>query len=74
MSDYVDVLQGDAKKLVPKIAKKQKGKFDLVFEDVGDKSIYVDLLEHCIDALRVGGYLIADNTLWQRACCRPLRK
>ena len=73
VSDYVEVLQGDAKKLVPKIARKQRAKFDLVFEDVGDKSIYVDLLEHCISALRVGGYLIADNTLWGSRVADPLQ-
>ena len=61
--DCVDILQGDAKEIVPEIAEKQKGKFDVVFLDVGDKSIYVDLLEPCIDAIRVGGYLIADNVL-----------
>ena len=64
LSDFVDTRLGDAKDIVPKIAEKQKGRFDVVFEDVGDKSIYVDLLEPCIDALRVGGYLIADNSLW----------
>ncbi|MGA2875504.1 MAG: O-methyltransferase [Nitrososphaerales archaeon] len=63
VSDSVEILQGDAKEIVPKIAEKQKGRFDVVFLDVGDKSIYVDLLEPCIDAIRVGGYLIADNTL-----------
>ncbi|HVB13115.1 MAG TPA: O-methyltransferase [Nitrososphaerales archaeon] len=71
VADNVKVLQGDAKEIVPKIAKKQKGRFDVVFEDVGDKSIYVDLLEPCIDALRVGGYLIADNSLWSGRVALP---
>ncbi|MHB1869128.1 MAG: O-methyltransferase [Nitrososphaerales archaeon] len=71
VADSVTVLQGDAKEIVPKIAKKQKGRFDVVFEDVGDKSIYVDLLEPCIDALRVGGYLIADNSLWSGRVAIP---
>ena len=48
--DCVDILQGNAKEIVPEIAEKQKGRFDVVFLDVGDKSIYVDLLEPCIDA------------------------
>lgn len=63
VSDCVEILQGNAKEIVPKIADKQSGRFDVVFLDVGDKSIYVDLLEPCVDSLRVGGYLIADNTL-----------
>jgi len=71
VADTVKVLQGDTKEIVPKIVKKQKGRFDVVFEDVGDKSIYVDLLEPCIDALRVGGYLIADNSLWSGRVALP---
>ena len=71
LSDNVETLHGDAKEIVPKIAEKQKGRFDVVFEDVGDKSIYVDLLKPCIDALRVGGYLIADNSLWSGRVALP---
>lgn len=60
---YVEVKVGDGRSLVPEISKKNPGSLDLVFLDVGDKTLYVDLLNHCIDALRVGGFLIADNTL-----------
>ncbi|MGH2638812.1 MAG: O-methyltransferase [Rhabdochlamydiaceae bacterium] len=60
----VKVILGDAREIVPRVSKEQRGKFDLVLLDVGDKSIYVELLEPLIDAIRVGGYLIADNTLW----------
>jgi len=59
----VEIMAGDARSLVPEIAKKNPGGFDLVFLDFGDKSAYVDLLNCCIDALRVGGFLIADNTI-----------
>ncbi len=64
---YVEIMAGDARSLVPEIAKKNPGFFDLVFLDVGDKTLYVDLLNYCIDALRVGGFLIADNTLFGAA-------
>lgn len=64
VSDYVEILPGEARRIVPEISRKNKGKFDVVFLDVGDKKLYVDLLEPCISALRVGGFLIADNTLW----------
>ncbi len=60
---YVEVKVGDGRSLVPEISKKNPGSLDLVFLDVGDKTVYVDLLNHCIDALRTGGFLIADNTL-----------
>ncbi len=54
---------GDGRSLVPKIAKENPRSFDLVFLDVGDNTLYVDLLNYCIEALRMGGFLIADNTL-----------
>lgn len=68
---YVETISGDARSLVPEIAKKNPGFFDLVFLDVGDKSVYVDLLNCCIDALRVGGFLIADNTVFGGSVAFP---
>ncbi len=37
--------------------------FDLAFID-GDKRIYLDYYQLVMKHLRVGGYIIADNTLW----------
>ncbi|MDE6382279.1 MAG: O-methyltransferase [Muribaculaceae bacterium] len=37
--------------------------FDLVFMDA-DKRRYADYYEACLPLLRPGGYIIADNTLW----------
>ena len=68
---YVEIMAGDARSVVPEIAKKNPGFFDLVFLDVGDKTLYVDLLNDCIHALRVGGFLIADNTLWGWSVATP---
>jgi caffeoyl-CoA O-methyltransferase len=65
LSNSVEIQVGDARTLVPKIAKSNAGKYDMVFIDVGDKTLYADLLEDCVVALRRGGYLIADNTLWK---------
>ena len=46
------------------IMKKWNGPtFDLVFMDA-DKRQYVDYLNACLPLLRHGGYIIADNTLW----------
>jgi predicted O-methyltransferase YrrM len=64
VDEYVELVAGDGRSLVPEIAKKNPEFFDLVFLDVGDKTVYLDLLDHCIDALRVGGFLVADNTLF----------
>ena len=64
LDKYVDIIAGDARAIVPEFVRKNNGAFDVVFLDVGDKTLYVDLLDSCISALRVGGFLIADNTLW----------
>lgn len=65
IADSVEIVTGDARKEVPRILKSLKETLDVVFLDVGDKSLYVDLLEDGIQLLRSGGYLIADNTLWK---------
>jgi len=65
IADSVEIVTGDARKEVPRIVKSSRENLDVVFLDVGDKSLYVDLLEDSIRLLRLGGYLIADNTLWK---------
>jgi predicted O-methyltransferase YrrM len=65
ISDSVEIISGDARVELPKIIKSKAGGFDVVFLDVGEKGLYVDLLEGCVKALRVGGFLLADNTLWR---------
>ena len=55
----VDVMIGDAGRLVAKVA----GPFDLVFQD-GSKQLYGPTLERLIELLRPGGLLVTDNVLW----------
>ena len=50
---------GDALKVVPQLGLT----FDLIFLD-GEKREYPDYYTHLMDFLKPGGYLIADNTLW----------
>ncbi len=64
LEGIVEIILGDARKIVPNIAKSRSGSFDIVFLDVGEKTLYVDLLQPCLDLIRPGGFLIADNTLW----------
>lgn len=64
LSKYVEIIGGNARAIVPELVEKNQGVFDAVFLDVGDKTLYVDLLDPCISVLRTGGFLIADNTLW----------
>ena len=44
--------------------------FDLVFMDA-DKRHYADYYEACLPLLRPGGYIIADNTLWDGHVVEP---
>jgi caffeoyl-CoA O-methyltransferase len=71
---FVDIIPGDARHIVPDLVMKNRGAFDLVFLDVGDKTLYVDLLGSCIMGLKAGGLLIADNTLWGGAVASPKDK
>lgn len=57
--DKIEVHIGDAKELIPKLNEE----FDLVFID-GDKREYCDYLEIVLPKLRQGGFVLADNTLW----------
>lgn len=65
IADYVNIVTGDAKIEVPRIVRGSPGTYDVAFIDVGEKSLYVDLLDDCVRALRVGGFMLADNTLWK---------
>ena len=59
VADKIDFRIGDANIEVPKLGIT----FDLAFVD-GDKRTYVETYEMVIRLLRPGGYIIADNTLW----------
>ena len=50
---------GDAKEVIEKIDET----FDMVFLDA-DKENYIEYYNLCIDKLRSGGLIIADNVLW----------
>ena len=59
VADKIDFRIGDANIEAPKLGVT----FDLAFVD-GDKRTYVDTYEMVLRLLRPGGYIIADNTLW----------
>ncbi|OGF64701.1 MAG: hypothetical protein A2Y62_14670 [Candidatus Fischerbacteria bacterium RBG_13_37_8] len=59
LHDYVTIIRGDIMKKLPGL----KGNYDLIFID-SDKEIYPDLIEPCVQRLRTGGILLADNVLW----------
>jgi predicted O-methyltransferase YrrM len=49
---------------------KYPGPFDLVFIDI-DKQGYPDAFELARSRVRVGGYILVDNTLWSGKVARP---
>lgn len=59
VADKIDFRIGDANVEAPKLGVT----FDLAFVD-GDKRTYVETYEIVLRLLRPGGYIIADNTLW----------
>ena len=59
VADKIDFRIGDANLLAPQLGIT----FDMAFID-GDKRTYVETYETILPLLREGGFLLADNTLW----------
>lgn len=57
--DKISFIIGDANELAPRLGIQ----FDMAFVD-GDKRTYVETYETVLALLRPGGYILADNTLW----------
>lgn len=60
---------GDAMEIVPRLGLQ----FDMIFIDA-DKRRYRDYYDMVMPMLRRGGYIVADNTLWDNHVVEPLRK
>jgi len=56
LSDRIEIIVGDAKKVIPRL----EGKFDMVFIDA-DKSEYLAYLKSCERLLHRGSVIVADN-------------
>lgn len=59
LESKIEILEGDALKLMPKLDKK----FDLIFIDA-DKEDYLQYLELAVNLIAPGGIIVADNLLW----------
>jgi predicted O-methyltransferase YrrM len=68
VADRVTILVGSAQEILEDL----EGPFDLIFNDI-DKAGYPDVLEPCIERLRVGGLLVTDNVLWHGEVARSDR-
>ncbi len=69
MQQKIDYRIGNALEIIPTLNES----FDLVFIDA-DKSNYSNYFDLCIEKVRKGGYLIADNVLWSGKILMPLEK
>ena len=59
MGDRVNFIIGDANTMAPQMGIT----FDMAFID-GDKRTYIETYETALALLRPGGFILADNTLW----------
>lgn len=59
VADKIDFRIGDANIEAPQLGVK----FDMAFVD-GDKRTYIETYEMVMSILNPGGYILADNTLW----------
>ncbi len=59
LEEYIELKIGDAREIIPNI----KDNFDLIFQDV-DKKLYPKLFDACLEILKTGGILIAEDTLF----------
>jgi predicted O-methyltransferase YrrM len=55
-----EIINGNGVEEVKKLSKEKSNVFDLIFIDFAKKR-YIDVLEYCIDLVKVNGYIIADN-------------
>ena len=60
VADKIDLIFGDAKKVIPTLP----NGFDFVFIDA-DKISYPTYYDLVIDKVNVGGFILADNVLWE---------
>ena len=59
LSDKITQLQGDAREIIPGLDMT----FDLVYIDA-EKDDYIEYYNLVIDKVRSGGFILADNVLW----------
>lgn len=64
LGEKIELVIGDAKEAMRRLGDKAKGEeFDLVFIDA-DKKEYCDYLDLVLPLMHKGGWILADNTLW----------
>jgi len=59
VAELIEIIIGDAKEIIPTL----KESFDLIFQDVGDKTLYPVLLNNLVTLLKPGGVFLAEDSL-----------
>jgi predicted O-methyltransferase YrrM len=59
MADIIILHTGDAREIIPDLNEQ----FDLIYID-GDKQQYMQYYEKAMNKLKIGGFILADNVLW----------
>ncbi len=67
LNHKIKILHGDALDVIPTLNKK----YDLIFMD-GDKRQYPNYYKKIFDILNPGGYILADNILWDGKIVEPV--
>jgi predicted O-methyltransferase YrrM len=60
VKEQIEVRIGDARTIISNMTEE----FNLIFQDVGDKKLYGEMLEDYIRVLKPGGMLLAEDTLF----------
>lgn len=63
LGDKVQLMMGDAKTILARMNEQKEAQFDLVFIDA-DKREYSAYLDLIYSLVRAGGWILADNVLW----------
>jgi predicted O-methyltransferase YrrM len=63
LGEKIDLVIADAKEYLSTLHTSDTTKFDLVFIDA-DKKEYCDYLDLVLPLMQPGGWILADNTLW----------
>lgn len=67
--EMINLIIGDALEVMPEM---ESESYDLIFIDA-DKRVYPEYYAEAIRLLRPGGYILADNTLWDGHVVEPER-
>lgn len=70
VEDFMELISGEATQTIAAIASERPAEYDIAFIDA-DKESYLYYLEHCLELVRPGGLIIADNTLWHGRVVTP---